>query len=81
MESYLFYIFHCVCILISFFFSLSPPLSIVYERQSYFTVYLFIYFVSDQTQQNSSVASDQGLHCFTGFSRYTYKFLKLLCPT
>ena len=35
----------------------------------------------DQTRQNSSVASDQGLHCFTGFSRYTYKFLKFLCPT
>ena len=24
-----------------------------------------------QTPQNSSVASDQGLHCYTGFSRYT----------
>ena len=24
-----------------------------------------------QTPQNSSVASDQGLHCLTGFSRYT----------
>ena len=33
----------------------------------------------DQMPQNSSAASDQGLHCFTGFSRYTYKFLKLLC--
>ena len=35
----------------------------------------------DQTLQNSSAASDQGLHCFPGFSRYTCKFLKLLCPT
>ena len=47
MESYLFYIFHCVCILISFFFfSLSLLLSLLFIRDRVILQFIYLSILS-----------------------------------
>ena len=71
MESYLFYIFHCVCILISFcLFFLSLPLSLLFIRDR--VILQFIYL--------SILSQIWNLIFFIYFSLYIYFSISLsLC--